>query len=241
MSDFPPPLPHDPIRELFPDVYVVRSRFRVGPMAWIPRNMIIVREGDALTLVNAVRLSKEGEAELEKLGKVKHLVKLGHFHTLDDPYTRDRFAPTFWAPAPPDAKTEKLVDGGPSPLSKATPFVFRAGQLGEAALVLEQAAGPLLITCDSVQNWANTDGCSLMGALACRVMGFLEPAKIGPIWIKRATDGEPSRMWPDFERLLARDFRHLIAGHGDLLRDDAKAALTRSCDKTLGRRPTAAP
>ena len=45
MSDFPPPLPHGPIRELFPDVYVVRSCFRLAPMVSIARNMIILRQG----------------------------------------------------------------------------------------------------------------------------------------------------------------------------------------------------
>ena len=99
-----------------------------------------------------------------------------------------------------------------------------------------QPAGNLLITCDSVQNWASTDGCSFMGAVATHLMGFLVPAKIGPIWLKKATDGQPSRMWRDFNRLLGLDFRHLVAGHGNLLRDDAKGALARSCDKTLGRR-----
>ena len=235
MSTFPEALPHGSIEELFPDVFVVRGSFRVGPLMSIARNMIILREGQDLTLVNAVRLSAAGEAALEKLGQVKHLVKLGFFHTLDDPYYRSRFTPTFWAPAPADAKTQKLVEGDAGPVSRAGVFVFAAASKGEAALIVEQAAGNLLVTCDSVQNWVDTEGCSFAGGLALHMMRFFEPAKIGPIWLKQMTGGKPEAMRPDFDRLLGRDFRHLIAGHGALLRDGAKPALARSCEKTLRR------
>lgn len=238
MTDFAAPRPHGPIEELFPNVYLVTGSFRLGPGVVIPRNMIILRDGSALTLVNSVRLSAEGERALAELGEVRHLVKLGHFHTLDDPYYRSRYSPTYWAPKPsPDAgqsgKTELLVDGAAGPLARASAFVFESAKLGEAALVLEQPQGNLLITCDSVQNWSDTRGCSLMGGLVCRAMGFLVPAKLGPIWVKKMTDGHPAALRPDFDRLLARDFKHLIAGHGSLLRDGAKAALEQSCAKQL--------
>ncbi|MFT3770995.1 MAG: hypothetical protein QM820_36725 [Minicystis sp.] len=233
MTTFPAPLPHGPIREIFPDVFVVRGSFRMAPLVSIARNMIILRRGTDLTLVNSVRLSAAGEAELTKLGAVKHLVKLGAFHTLDDPYYKSRFAPTFWAPAPQDAKTEKLVDGGPSPSEGVSVFSFERTKKGEAALVVAQPQGNLLVTCDRVQNWVDTEGCSLFGGLATRALGFIEPAKIGPMWLKAMTGGKPSALKPDFDRLLARDFVHLIAGHGDLLRDEARTALARSCEKTL--------
>lgn len=233
MATFPDAQPHGPIQELFPDVFVVRGTFRLGPLVSIPRNMIILRRGAELTIVNAVRLSSAGEAELEKLGAVQHLVKLGFFHTLDDPYYRSRFSPTFWAPAPTDAKAEKLVDGSAGPVDRTTVFSFQRAKKGEAALVVAQPQGNLLVTCDSVQNWVDTEGCSFFGGLVTRAMGFIQPAKIGPIWLKQMTDGRPVEMKPDFDRLLALDFAHLIAGHGALLRDDAKAALARSCEKTL--------
>ncbi len=237
VTAFAPPLPHDPIVELFPDVFLVTGRFRLGPGRVIPRNMIVLRDPSssdkALTLVNSVRLSEAGERALLALGEVRHLVKLGHFHTLDDPYYRDRFKPTYWAPKPSDPKAEPLVDGGAGPLARASAFVFGAAKFGEAALLLEQPQGNLLITCDSVQNWSDTHGCSLLGGLVSRAMGFLVPAKIGPIWLKEMTGGRPTALRPDFDRLLARDFAHLIAGHGSLLRGDAKAALERSCAKQL--------
>ena len=235
MSPFAEPLPHGGIDEIFPDVFLVRGTFRAGPGVTFGRNMVVLREGDALTIVNSVRLSPEGERALDNLGTVRHLVRLGFFHTLDDPYYRARYSPTSWASRPPDASTERLANGGASPHGRAQVFSFDHASGGEAALVLTQAAGNLLITCDSVQHWPDTSRCSLLGGLACRAMGFLRNrATLGPIWLKKMTGGQPLALRPDFERLLSLDFAHLVSGHGDVLRDTARADLRRSCAIALG-------
>jgi hypothetical protein len=229
MPEFPDALPHGPPTEVFPDTFVVRSTFRMGPLVSIARNMVVLRQGKELTLVNAVRLTPAGEAALTALGEVRHQVKLGHFHTRDDAYVRDRFGTTFWASAPADGSTEKLVDGAPGPLERAGVFVFATTGAREAALVVKQPAGGLLLTCDSVQHWADTAGCSWLGGVICRRMGFLNRrATIGPIWAKKLTEGNPAAVRPDFERLLAADFTHLLSGHGALLRDDAHRELGAS-------------
>jgi hypothetical protein len=201
----------------------------MAPLTVIPRNMVIVREGRELALINSVRLSPGGEAELERLGRVRHLVKLGAFHTRDDPYYRHRYLPTFWAPRPRDPQTRALGADGASPLARARPFVFERARRGEAALVLDQPGGALLVTCDSAQPWRDTAGCSLVGGVACHALGFLRrPVTIGPMWLKQMSEGDPARLVPDFDRLLAMDFAHLIAGHGALLRDVARAELAAS-------------
>jgi hypothetical protein len=235
MSDFPEPLPHEGVDEIFPDVFLVRGTFRAGPGVSFGRNMIVLREGGALTVVNAVRLDAAGERALDALGSVKHLVGLGFFHTRDDPYYRARYSPTCWASRPPDAATERLADGGPSPHGRARVFDFARASGGEAALLVAQPGGDLLVTCDSVQHWPGTERCSLLGGLACRAMGFLrERATLGPIWLKQMTGGEPAALRPDFERLLAHDFAHLVSAHGDVLRDTARADLRRACARSLG-------
>ena len=43
----------------------------------ISRNMVVVRSGDELTLLNPIRLDDTGEAALAELGRVRHLVRLG--------------------------------------------------------------------------------------------------------------------------------------------------------------------
>jgi hypothetical protein len=233
MPTFPAPQPHGPITELFPDVYVVHGSFRMNALVTIARNMIVLREEKELTLVNAVRLSEEGERALEALGTVRHLVKLGPGHTLDDPYMRHRYRPRFWSGVRRDGDTEELVEGAAGPSARAAVFRFQRAKAGEAALIWKQEGGDLLVTCDSVQNWVDTAGCSFVGGLVTRVMGFIEPAKIGPFWLKAVTGGRPAEMKPDFDRLLGHDFKHLIAGHGVVLRDDAHAALARSVARQL--------
>lgn len=238
MTNFPPALAHGALQELFPDVFVVRGSVVIGPLVTITRNMVVVRQGSELTLVNSVRLSPDGEQQLRSLGTVKHLVKLGHFHTRDDAYYRATFAPTYWAPEAKDAQTRALVEGGASPVQGGSVFSFASAKHAEAALLLEQAPGNLLLTCDSVQNWADTEGCSWLGGLTCRAMGLVSPAKIGPLWLKEMSRGNPQTLRSDFDRLLQQDFRHLMAGHGSLLRDGAKAALTESCARTFGKADT---
>ncbi len=235
MSPFADPWPHGGIDEIFPDVFLVRGTFRNGPGISIGRNMIVLRDGDALTVANAVRLTPDGERALDRLGTVRHLVRLGFFHTRDDPYYRDRYSPTCWSSLPPDASTERLADGGASPSGRAQVFSFTKANRGEAALLVTQPAGNLLVTCDSVQHWPDTSGCSFIGGLACRALGFLRNrATIGPIWMKEMTGGQPQALRPDFERLLAQDFAHLVSAHGNVLRDTARADLRRSCATALG-------
>src|SRR5258708_5402170 len=152
MTNHRPAEPHGPIREVFPDVFMVMGEFRIAPGISITRNMTVVRQGKELVLVNSVRLSPEGEAELDKLGTVSHLVRIGAFHDADDPYYLHRYRPTFWA-------LPKTKHGGGistthelgvknSPFGKADVFVFEKGSLPEAAILLETDGG-VLVTTDS--------------------------------------------------------------------------------------------
>jgi len=63
MSAFADPLPHGGIDEIFPDVFLVHGTFRSGPGISFGRNMIVLREGDTLTVVNAVRLTPDGRPQ----------------------------------------------------------------------------------------------------------------------------------------------------------------------------------
>lgn len=76
----------------------------------------------------------------------------------------------------------------------------------------------------------------------CRAMGFLgRPATLGPIWVKQMSGKTQQTLRPNFDRLLARDFTHLIAARGTLLRDVAKRELERACERTLEPQGTTSP
>ncbi|MEC7546992.1 MAG: hypothetical protein VXZ05_00080 [Pseudomonadota bacterium] len=64
---YSPAFPHQDIQELFPDVFWVHGSVRVGPGMRLNRNMLILREGRELTLVNPIRLSDAGLVDLDAL------------------------------------------------------------------------------------------------------------------------------------------------------------------------------
>ncbi|MCA9529833.1 MAG: hypothetical protein KC543_06835 [Myxococcales bacterium] len=234
---FARPEAHGPIEEVVDGVYWVRSRFRMAPGVRISRNMTIVADGGALTLVNPVRLSAIGERALAKLGTVAHVVKLGYFHDVDDAYTLDRFGAPYWAlpegtrrdfpPATETLRPDHL------PLRDATLFAFEDTRKPEAALRIDRGGG-VLITCDSLQHWPDTAGCSLPAKVATRRMGFLKRrATIGPPWhtAMRPKEGTLER---DFRRLLDLPFEHLIGAHGAPLRGGARDAVAETVAATFG-------
>jgi len=224
---FPAPVPpFSAITEPFTDVFFVTGGFRFAPGVAIRRNMQIVRQGGALTLVNSVRLDAEGEAALEKLGKVEHLVRLGAFHGADDPYYVDKYKPTLWAP--PGTKqagrltADKELAPGACPIEGATVFPFAHGKQPECAILIPREGG-ILLTTDSFQNWESFEGCSLIGKIMMTVMGF-GPAIIGGPWLKAMGPG----VREDFAELAKLPFEHLVPAHGQVLRGGAKPGLEKA-------------
>jgi len=228
-------LPQGSLEPVFADVHRVWGCVKMAPPVRITRNMVVVANDGALTLVNSVRLNPAEEKRLEALGEVKHVVKIGT-HGMDDAYYKDRYGATLWA-----LPKAKLADGvtvdeelreDALPIPDAKLFVFELTKAPEGALLIERDGG-VLLTCDSVQHWTNTAGCSLMAKIAARTMGFMKPAQIGPPW-RKAMTREGGSLRPDFERLVALPFKHLIGGHGDVLRDHARERLAETITRELG-------
>jgi hypothetical protein len=232
MPEFPPALPHGAITEVFPDVFFVTGGFRFAPGLSITRNMTIVRQGEELIVLNSVRLTPAGEADLEKLGKVAHVIRVGAFHGADDPYFVDRFHARLWAPPRTvhagGLRTDEELVPGACPLRGCTVFPFEHAKRAEVALVLDRDGG-LLITCDSYQNWTTFEGCSFLGKLMMRAMGF-GPTLVGGPWAKQM--GPAVR--GDLERLCELPFSHLIPAHGTVLRDKAKEGLRTAISRRFG-------
>jgi hypothetical protein len=228
MFEYSPAWPHGTIEVAFPEIYFVLGTNRThhaGVDIQTSRTMVVVREGDGLTLLNTVRLSEEGLRDLEALGEVRNVVRLGAFHGRDDPFYRDRYGATLWALPGAEhvdgrSADRELAPGGPSPISGSEVFVFASAKLPEAAVLLHREGG-ILITCDAVQNWTRVDELFSpeCGALFT-AQGLIRAANIPSTWLHAC---EPSA--GDFRRLLALPFRHLISAHGEPLRDEAHALL----------------
>jgi hypothetical protein len=238
MPNYPLPQPHDPIEELFEDVFWVHGSMRMGPGLGINRNMVVLRQADELTVVNSVRLSAEGEAALEALGRVKHVVRLGQFHGLDDPYYVDRYGAEFWCQAGsdryPDPKpTQVLTEDTALPVDAAELFVFRGTVRPECAILLRRHGG-VLITCDCVQHWTDWSYCSPLARLVMGLLGFRLTTLLGPPWRKAMTPKGGS-LRPEFDRLLELDFDHHIGAHGGLCRGGAHQRVQAAIERAFAK------
>lgn len=234
-ENYPPVEPHGPIEAVFENVFRVQGTVVMAPLVRLTRNMVVLRHDGELALVNAVRLNSEGEAALEALGKVAHIIRIG-FHGMDDGYYQDRYQAKLWALPGVEtrngAKTTDELAAGALPFPTLSLFQFEHTLQPEAALVFDGDGG-VLLTCDSVQNWVDTKGCSVVAKGVTRVMGFVNPAQIGPPWRKMMTP-EGGSLQPDFERLVALPFKHLIGGHGVPLKDHAPERLRETIARVYG-------
>lgn len=223
-----PVMPHGQFEEVFPNVFFVTGTTRPNfqGLNWqFSRNMVVVREGDSLTLINTVRLDDAGLAALDALGKVRHVVKLGFFHGIDDAFYVGRYDAKLWALPGMRHESGMLTDqeltpGGELPFSNASFFQFETAEQPEGLLLLHQNGG-ILISCDSLQNWAVADHYfDEASKERMAQFGFIRPANVGPGWrmFSKPQAG-------DFARIKELAFKHLLPAHGTPLLDVAKEKL----------------
>lgn len=237
MSRFPPALAHGELEEVFPDVFLVTGSMETVLMGshWhFSRNMTVVRDGDALTLVNTVRLGDDGLARLDALGKVRHVVRIGALHGRDDAFYAERYGADYWAlPGMADdtgaAPGRQLAPGGEVPFAGCGVFVFEHTKLPEAILRIDREGG-ILVAADALQNWLGPDAFfSDASRRTMTEMGFFQPANLGPVWMQ-VNDPKAA----DFTRLAEWQFRHALCGHGSPLRDVAREAYRERFAQVFG-------
>jgi len=230
---FPPALAHDAIEEVFPDLFAVRGAMETVLMDldWqFSRNMIIVREGDRLILINSVRLNEQGLAQLDQLGKVTDVVRLGALHDRDDAFYLDRYKAHHWImpglESAGGASATTMKPNGPLPFAEATLFQFETTACPEGVIRLDREGG-ILIACDALQNWLKPDEHFCDNTRErMQGMGFFTPANVGPVWMQAA---QPDA--DDFNRLRALEFRHVVCGHGEPMLDNAREAFGATFDR----------
>lgn len=231
---FPESQRHGDIRKVFENIYFVTGTVAMNallPMKF-SRNMAIIKEGDELTLVNTVRLNEEGLAQLDKLGKVKNVIRLAAFHGMDDPFYKDRYNATVWSVDAPYAtgfskhpKAEEiyftpdvvLSDASDLPLKDAKIFEFKTSSLAEL-LLLMNVDGGIVVAGDSMQNISGPDQYfNFFAKIMMRMMGFFNPYNIGPGWIKITTP-DPK----EIKSVLNLEFEHVLPSHGEPVIGDAR-------------------
>lgn len=227
MTQFAEAMPHGDIQEVFPDIFFVTGTMKTVLMGahWhFSRNMVVVRDGGNLSLINSVRLSDEGLKQLDALGTVVNIVKIGSLHGLDDAFYKDRYKAKLWAlPNMPHAEgvepDQILSTDGQLPFAESSIFVFEHTKLPECILRIDREGG-ILIACDALQNWMAPDAFfSDESRQMMSEMGFFQSANLGPVWMKV---NEPKAQ--DFIRLNELAFSHVLCGHGTPLRNNAQQA-----------------
>ena len=227
MADFAPALPHGDIQEVFPGVWSVTGTMQTVLMGahWhFSRNMTIVRDGSALTLINSVRLDEAGLRQLDALGQVKNVLRIGALHGQDDAFYQQRYGALHWTlpgmPPAENVRVDKLLAvDGEMPFAGASLFVFADVKLPECIVRIDREGG-ILVACDALQNWVAPDAFFSEASRAMMTeMGFFQSANLGPVWMQV---NEPKA--PDFLRLREVPFRHALCGHGQPLRDTAREA-----------------
>lgn len=221
-----PALPHGPIERIFDDVFCVRGAVKLPvPLpVRMSRSMTILRERGELCLVNAMRLSEAGLRELDALGRVANVIRIGAFHGRDDGFYRERNSAKLFAVA--GQRYTRKVGADPSvpnylepngwldatsalPVEGAKLFVFDCTP-PEAALLVEREGG-ILVTADALQNLAAPDAfVNFLGRRLLKRMHFFKPHGLGPGWLRSA---EPRA--DDVARLLDWPFEHVLPGHGE--------------------------
>ncbi len=228
-KNYAPAYEHQPIERMFENVYWVHGSIKMAPGMTINRNMVILKNGSNLFLINPLRLNEKEEKKLKALGNIKAIYRLGDFHGIDDQYYIDTCSCDFFCQAGQSTYPNQKPDGVitqdlETPIDNAEFFIFSNALFPEAALLLRDHK--LLITTDSIQNWTDWSYTNLPAKILLFFMGFRIKLLIGKPWLKRVT-AKNKNMQEDFENLLKLDFDNLIAAHGTPLLGGAHERLKK--------------
>jgi hypothetical protein len=224
MSTFAAALPHGPLTRVADGVFAVRGRFRMRPGMTISRTMTVLDSGDGLVVLNAVRLSDAGHSELDALGKVKHLVKLSDSHGIDEPFYTDRYAPQTWG----KANDKPLTGEGPIGGGVVVELTGTSGW--RECAYWTPLGGGTLVTCDAIQNCADTEGASFMARSMMPFLGF-KGGVIQPAMWRRLQKVPPPKIRTALAGLAPLAFENLITGHGPPVAGGADKLVRAAIDR----------
>ncbi|MBA2710310.1 MAG: hypothetical protein H0U57_06955 [Tatlockia sp.] len=228
---------HSQIREVQPNIFFVTGINIYfddkGVEQQHSRNMIIIREKTNLSLINTVRLTEEGLQELEKLGKIVNVVRIGAFHDRDDDFYCNRYQAKLWALPGMKHKNNRQTDieltpNGTMPFSNSSLVIFKTSIVSEGIFIINE---DVIVSCDSIKNWENPDPFfSETTANAYEKAGFFGKAKVSKIWREHC-----QVQLSDFMQLKDFNFKHLLSAHGEPLLNLDKNQLLESIKSQYGQ------
>eukprot|EP01134_Creolimax_fragrantissima_P007884 CFRG7884T1 len=241
--------PHGDIQTVIDDIlFYVSGRFTVpivpwvGSLMYLQRGMTIVKGHDgALTLINSCRLTEEGLIQLEKLGEVKHLVRLSTFHGGDDAFYLSRYpSASYYIMAgmvisEGVKQTPIALTDDSSPIPGAKVLKCPGTEVLEGLLVLPIGPG-VLVTCDVLQNQCRkwSPHTSILMSTFMYFNGFFGQGNVGPgfaqfaykIWGLNAKEALP----PMLKQLIGMEWDVFVSAHGEPLHN-AKAVVRDTLER----------
>lgn len=212
-------LPHSDIKEVLPNIFVVTGTMRIFGLFQYSRAMTILKDGEELALINPVRVSDTLLNDIQKMGKIKHLLKIGQLHNVDVAFYMDKFSPDLWVnkddPSIGSYKPKAYFDDHEEvPILNCKVKTIDGSKIKESFLV-SPANGGCLHSCDAFVNMGVD---SNHNWLTARLSRFLpDPTYIGPNWIKMAKPPELS-----MKAVLNYDFENFVPAHGQPIIGGAK-------------------
>jgi hypothetical protein len=220
------------IRRIARNIFVIQATLRKNKLWKISKNMVVVRIQEELSLINAVRLNREGEELLQSLGFVARVIRLGTSTAgvEDDRHYRHFHGAQIWAPgtsANYQIPLDRIItEDTLLPFAHSKVFIFKNSVQPEAAILIQpggknKSKSGLLITSEALQDQKDNELMSVSVRTAMKISGMLDSKIVVPTkWLKSHQDKLPLRQ--DFERLLRLDFNKLIGSTGAIVPARAK-------------------
>lgn len=214
-------LPHQPIIKNFDNIYSLTGSMQLFGVFKYSRNMVILKDGNDLCLVNPVRLNGKEEEKLLEMGTIKSILKLGRLHSVDLPYYMNKFSPELWASSKDSFVQQHnytiscdLENVSELPFLEMKIYSFKTSKENEAVAFIPQNGG-ILLSCDALVNMKRVDP---MANWLVRTLSKLlpSPTYIGPNWFKVM---KPEKK--DFLEILNFKFDKMISAHGPILENQA--------------------
>ena len=224
---YPAVCEHDgELTKISENVYIVLGSYAMLPMVQISLTMTVVRRGGSdLTILNSMRVSKQLEDEILKLGTIKNLVRLSGSHGASDQYYKDTFGATYWdLPGAEEnsnctktnIKPDKLLsdDEGAEEfcIPDAKVILIKAAKCPDAIVWIPDLGGTI-ITSDFIQNGRPAPYKSCGGKAITSMMGFnTNVCTCPPPYFMVNGNGEDLYQ-PNIPKLLALpNFENCISG-----------------------------
>lgn len=224
------------LEQLFDDIWWTWGTVIMGPGVTISRNMVLVREANGdLVAIHPVMMPPDEQAKIDALGPIKHIVRLGNFHSMDDLAYVQQYKPQTWSHpemrlADGITRDHALDTGSATPIAGASIHGFTGAKHPELVMHVPRHGG-VLIACDSIQNWVDVPGNSVMARVMTPLLGFKGPSVLGPKWRQAAEPSFGVTFGTHYGALANLDFKHAIGAHGPLVRDRARDQLKASIAK----------